>query len=472
MPKILIIDDDSFICKALVKIFTRMEYEVSYSLSLKQGIEEVFAEQFDIVFLDVNLPDGNGLEAIDVIREHPIAPEIIIMTGDSNPDGAELAMKSKAWDYIQKSGSQKEFKFSLTRALKYRKQKQSKTQEISIKRDPIIGKSRSITRCLDKVSRAAKNDLPILITGETGTGKELFSKAIHNNSKQSKAEFVVIDCTSLPEHLIESTLFGHIKGAFTGADSDKTGLVKVADKGTLFLDEVGELPLSVQKKFLRALQEKQFRPVGSKKETKSDFRLICATHRDLTNMVKKNQFREDLFFRMFSMNIHLPPLKDREGDIELLALHHLSNPKGLAKENSCTMSPEFLEELQMYKWPGNVRELINTIDLVCSDAGDCSTLFPHHLPGHIRAFNIRNKFSTPNNNELSTNIPSTKRETADNSFTSNKLKFKEHMEKTKHEYLRDLLSNTKGNIKDACNVSGLSKSQIYRFIQQYDLKDN
>ena len=466
MSKILIIDDDHQICKILVKVFVRMDHEVDYSLTLRQGLDKVFTGKFDIVFLDVNLPDGNGLKAIEIIREHPFAPEIIIMTGDSNPDGAELAMKSRAWDYIQKSGSQKEFKFSLMRALEYRKQKQSKAQRMIIKRDDIIGESQVILKCLNKVSRAANNDLPILITGETGTGKELFSKAIHNNSKQSKAEFVVIDCTSLPEHLIESTLFGHIKGAFTGADSDKTGLVKVADKGTLFLDEVGELPLDVQKKFLRALQEKRFRPVGSKKEVKRDFRLICATHRDLTDMVKKNQFREDLFFRMFSMHIHLPPLKDREGDIELLALHHLSDQKGLAKENSCTMSPEFLEELQMYEWPGNIRELINTIDLVCSDAGAGSTLFPHHLPGLIRAFNIRNKFSTPNYNDPSAKFPSLNKKK-----TGNKLKFKDHMEKTKYEYLSDLLSTTKGNIKEACKVSGLSKSQLYRSMQQYDLKD-
>ncbi len=466
MPKILIIDDDSFICKALVKIFARMDYEVSYSLSLKQGLDEIFAGQFDIVFLDVNLPDGNGLEAIEIIREHPIAPEIIIMTGECNPEGAELAMKSKAWDYIQKSGSPKEFKFSLMRALEYRKQKLSKAKGMNINRGGIIGESPLILRCLDKVSRAAENDLPILITGETGTGKELFSRAIHNNSKQSRAEFVVVDCTSLPEQLVESALFGHTKGAFTGADSDKTGLLKIADKGTLFLDEVGELPLSIQKKFLRVLQEKQFRPVGSKKEIKSDFRLICATHRDLTEMVKKNQFREDFFFRMFSMNIHLPPLRDREGDIEALALHHLSGQKGLVKENSCTMSPEFIEEVQMFKWPGNVRELINTMDLVCSDAGDGSTLFPHHLPGHIRAFNIRNKFNTSNNNEpLARLLSSNERK------TGNKQKFKEHMEKTKYEYLSDVLSITKGNIKEACKVSGLSKSQLYRFMQQYNLKD-
>jgi len=164
------------------------------------------------------------------------------------------------------------------------------------------------------------------------------------------------------------------------------------------------------------------------------------------------------------MNIHLPPLKDREGDIELLALHHLSDQKGLTKENLCTMSPEFLEELQMYEWPGNVREFFNSIDLVCSDAGFGSTLFPHHLPGFIRAFNIRNKSNTPNNNE-----PSAKPLTSNDRKKGNKLKFKEHIEQTKYEYLKDLLSNTKGSIKKACTMSGLSRSQLYRLMQHYNL---
>ncbi len=459
MPKILIIDDDPFICKVLVKIFTRMDFDLDYSLTLKQGLDKIFAEEFDIVFLDVNLPDGNGLEAIEVIREHPFAPETIIMTGDGNPDGAGLAMQSKAWDYIQKSGSNKAFKFSLLRALEYRQQKKSKIHHTTIKREAIIGESRLILKCLDKVSTAASNDLPILITGETGTGKELFSKAIHNNSERSYEEFVVVDCAALPEHLVESTLFGHTKGAFTGADSNRKGLIKMADKGTLFLDEVGELPLSVQAKFLRALQEKQFRPIGGKKEIKSDFRLICATHRDLSDMVKKNQFREDLFFRMFSINIHLPPLKGRKNDIEDLALNHLKH-----KKKSCTMSQEFIEEIQMYEWPGNVRELINIIDKVSSDAGDGSTLFPHHLPGYIRAFNIRNKFSTPNNSDTST-----KALFSGGNKPGHNLKFKEHIEKTKFEYLHDVLSTTKGNIREACELSGLSRSQLYRLIQQHNL---
>ena len=462
MSKILIIDDDHQICNTLVKVFMRMDHEVDYSLTLRQGLNKVFKDHFDIVFLDVNLPDGNGLDAIEAIRKHPFAPEIIIMTGAADPDGAELAMESKAWDYIQKSGSQKKIKFSLNRALEYRSQKRSNIHYKTIKRESIVGDSPQILKCLDKVSTAANNDLPILITGETGTGKELFSMAIHNNSKRSSEEFVVVDCAALPEYLVESTLFGHIKGAFTGANSDKAGLMKMADKGTLFLDEVGELPLSVQKKFLRALQEKQFRPVGSNKEVKSDFRLICATHRDLPDMVKKNQFREDLFFRMFSINIHLPPLKDRENDIQALALHNLSHRK-----YNCTMSQEFLEEIQMYEWPGNIRELINTVAQVCSDAGDGSTLFPHHLPGHIRAFNIRNKFAPLDNGDILTKTP-----LLDEKQFDLNLNFKACIEKVQNEFLLGLLSTTKGNIKEACKVSGLSRSQLYRLMQKHHIKRN
>ena len=461
MSKILIIDDDHQICNTLVKVFMRMDHEVDCSFTLEQGLNKIFTGQFDIVFLDVNLPDGNGLDAIEAILEHPFAPEVIIMTGAADSDEAELAMESKAWDYIQKSGSYKKFKFSLNRALEYRSQKRSDNHYETIERASIIGNSPQILKCLDKVSTAANNDLPILITGETGTGKELFSRAIHDNSKRSSEEFVVVDCTALPEHLIESTLFGHTKGAFTGADFAKKGLIELADKGTLFLDEVGELPLSIQKKFLRALQEKKIRPVGGSKEIKSDFRLICATHRDLSDMVKENKFREDLFFRMFSINIHLPLLKDRINDIKVLSQYHLSQCK-----KSCTMSREFLEEIEMYEWPGNVRELLNTIDLICSNVKSGSTLFPHHLPGHIRAVNIRNKFKYPSDNQASSNpLPVRKKK------TGVKRTFKEQVEKTKYEYLQDVLSTSKGNLKEACRISGLSRSQLYRLMDQYHLKD-
>jgi len=446
-------------------VFEKSGGETFYQQTLKEGLAQIFSDTIDVVFLDVNLPDGNGLEAIKIIRQHPVPPEIIIITADENVDGAALAMQSKAWDYISKSVPYKNFQFALDRAVEYRKQKWSNRPHKKITRDTIIGESQAISKCLDKVSKAADNDFPVLITGETGTGKELFARAIHTNSNRSHAGFVVVDCAALPEHLVESTLFGHIKGAFTGADSDKEGLMTIADKGTLFLDEVGELPLGLQKKFLRALQEKRFRPLGGKKEIQSDFRLICATHRDLRTMVKENQFREDLFFRIFSINIELPRLKDRENDIEALALHQLTPKKDFPKKNTCTMSPEFLEELKMYEWPGNVRELITTINSVCCDAGDGSTLFPHYLPGHIRDYNIRKKFNTPEKKDLLT-----KKNSSRPQKTVNDLTFKEHIEKMKQDYLLGLLSSTNGNMKEACTRSGLSKSQIYRLMQQYNLK--
>jgi len=465
MPEVLIIDDDEQICTLLTKNFNRMGYNTFYQQTLKDGLADIFSKNIDIVFLDVNLPDGNGLEAIEIIRQHPAAPEIIIITADENVDGAELAMRSKAWDYISKAGPHKNFKFALDRAFEYRKQKMSNILKKRINRDMIIGESRQISKCLDEVSRAADNDIPVLITGETGTGKELFARAIHANSSRSHAGFVVVDCAALPEHLVESTLFGHTKGAFTGADSDKAGLMTIADKGTLFLDEVGELPLSIQKKFLRALQEKQFRPVGGKNEIKSDFRLICATHRDLKGMVKGNTFREDLFFRIFSLHIQLPPLRARKDDIEALARHQLISKKDLPIKKECTMSQEFLEEIKMYEWPGNVRELFTTINSVCSDAGAGSTLFAHHLPGNIRAFNIRNKFHFPNKENTNNFFP-------DSGKTVSDLTFKDHIEKMKHDYLQDLLSATQGNIKESCRRSGLSKSQLYRLMQEHNLKNS
>ncbi|MBU0969698.1 MAG: sigma-54 dependent transcriptional regulator [Proteobacteria bacterium] len=465
MPDVLIIDDDEQICKFLSKIFAGMGVNTSYQLTLQKGLATLFATPVDIVFLDVNLPDGNGLEAIHIIKQHPVPPEIIIITGDESVDGAELAIRSKAWDYISKKGSYKTFKFSLDRALEYRRQKQSQLPEKAISREAIVGESRLLSICLDKVSRAAKNDLPVLITGETGTGKEIFSRAIHENSRRKHDEFVVVDCASLPVHLVESTLFGHAKGAFTGADSDKTGLMKMADKGTLFLDEVGELSLEVQKKFLRALQEKKFRPVGGKSEVTSDFRVICATHCDLEEMVKQKSFRQDLFFRLFSMHIHLPPLKDREDDITLLARHQLDLTPDGSGGKVCAMSLEFLTELQTYEWPGNVRELVNTIDLVCSEAGGDATLFPHHLPEHIRAFNIRSKIKACKKVPPGPLGPHNAPEQSQGMQT-----LKDHIERTKSDYMQNLVSMTRGNVKDACRVSGLSRGHFYRLLQQYGIK--
>ena len=256
----------------------------------------------------------------------------------------------------------------------------------------IVGQSKQIQNCLEAVSKASQNDISVLITGETGTGKELFAKAIHENSGRKKNNFIIVDCAALPGDLVESVLFGHTKGAFTGADSDKIGLILLADQGTLFLDEVGELPPIIQKKFLRVLQEKKFRPIGSKKEVSSNFRLVAATHRDLPQMVEQGSFREDFYFRIAATKMELPPLRLRKTDIPYLVTHYMNRKSAVPNECQSEVTPEFMKDLLGYDWPGNVRELLNVIDHAATYSYQGSDLFPKHLPDHIRAFNIKNKF--------------------------------------------------------------------------------
>ncbi|MCP3872628.1 MAG: sigma-54-dependent Fis family transcriptional regulator [Desulfobacteraceae bacterium] len=466
MSKIMIIDDDKHVCNTLAKRFERLDHSVDCSFTLEEGLNNIFANEFDVLFLDVNLPDGNGLDAIEAINDHPIPPEIIIMTGDSDLEGAALAIKLKAWDYIQKTGSYKEFKLSLLRAIQYRHQKQSNAYEQTIKRELIIGKSHKIKASIKYVSKASNNDVPVLITGETGTGKELFSKAIHENSHRKENDFVVVDCAALPEHLVESVLFGHSKGSFTGADTDRVGLIRLADGGTLFLDEVGELPIEIQKKFLRALQEKRFRPVGSKVEISSDFRVVAATHRDIPKMVKEKQFREDFYFRIASIKIEIPPLRRRKSDIPLLTEYHLDRKSKFYNESPHEVSDEFMADLMRYDWPGNVRELFNTIDYACSDAFQESILFPNHLPDQIRVFNIQKKIEKTYQLKNQPDFVEKRMSPVET------LGLKEFIEKMKYKYIADLISYTKGDIKTACQLSSLSRGHLYSLLKKFKINEN
>lgn len=462
MAQILIIDDDPSICTTLIRSFKHIKTDASSAYTLKEGIDKIFSNTFDVVFLDVNLPDGNGLDAIKIIQQHDFPPEIIIMTGDAKLDGAELAMKSKAWDYIQKSQSIKEFQFSMSKALEYRKEKQLSASEPTIARDAIIGESREIKGCLDKVSKASAGDMPVLITGETGTGKEVFAKSIHQNSQRAQRDFIVVDCASMPEHLVESILFGHVKGAFTGADRDRTGLIQMADNGTLFLDEVGELPLLIQKKFLRVLQEKRFRPVGGKKEETSNFRLISATHRNLADMVKKKDFRQDFYFRIASFAIHLPPLRERKSDIPALTAYYMDRKIELFDEKPHKVSKDFMQELETFHWPGNVRELFNVIDYAISDAFNESILFAKHLPDHIRIANIQKK--------IQQDTPSEKKETHQKQVAVDTLSLKAYIEQEKCRYLTELIEYTDNDIKTACRLSGLSRGHLYSLFKKYNIQ--
>ena len=462
MANILIIDDDRLICDALANAIKRMGHNVTSSQSLREGLQAVQTAPWDVVFLDVRMPDGSGLDILPQIRETPSAPEVIIITGFGNADGAELAIKNGAWDYIEKPCSIQAMSLPLVRALQYREEKENKKKPIHLKREGIIGNSRPINGSLDLVAQAAGTDANVLITGESGTGKELFALAIHQNSRRADRNFVVVDCASLPGTLVESILFGHEKGAYTGADKAREGLVKQADKGTLFLDEVGELPLPVQSSFLRVLQERRFRPIGRGQEVESQFRLIAASNRNLDDMVKQGDFREDLLFRLRAFTIGIPPLRERREDVKDLVRYYV--PKicedyGIPEKR---VSPEYLDVLIRYNWPGNVRELVHAMERAIAGAPEDSTLFPQHLPVNIRVGVIRSSVGEAAE-EGKEKAAGPEEEKAFPPLQ----KFRDAaIAEAETKYLRDLLNLAQGDIPRACRISGLSRSRLYALLKK------
>lgn len=458
MARVLVIDDDEMICEMIVTMVEEMGHQVVCAGLIRDALERLSTESFDIVFLDIHMPDGNGLDFLPKIRELPDAPEVIIITGLGDPDGAEIAIKKGAWDYIQKSSSIKEMMLPFIRALQYRGEK-SRKPSMALKFNGAAGTSHRTKACLDLLAEAANSEANVLITGETGTGKEVFAQAIHENSRRSNKNFVVVDCTSLPPTLVESVLFGYEKGAFTGADLPQDGLIRQAHGGTLFLDEIGELPQTIQKAFLRVLQEHRFRPVGGKREVESDFRLVAATHQNLDEMVEAGEFRMDLLFRLRTLSIELPPLRERKEDIRELAIFHmvrLCERYGIGTKG---FSPEFFSVLESYDWPGNVRELVNAIERAIAVAPLEPTLFPRHLPTDIRAKIARQSV---------TKEPTLR--VADPQDANGKLvSLDEYREATERTYLQSLMASVRGNVREACQVSGLSRSRLYALLKQYNI---
>ena len=465
MARILVIDDDPLVRELLAEQVRDLGHTALTADTLNRGVDLAAEDQVDLVFLDVMMPDGNGLEMIPLLRQGPSTPEVIIITGVGDADGAELAIKNGAWDYIEKSSSPTDIVLPLSRALQYRQERASRQGPVALKRENIVGNSLVMQDCYDQLARAAASSANVLITGETGSGKELFARAIHNNSPRASGPFVVVDCAATPETLVESTLFGHARGAYTGADRDREGLVKQADGGTLFLDEVGELPLSMQKAFLRVLQEQCFRPVGGLKEITSDFRLVSATNRDLAELTRREQFRQDLLFRLRTLVIRVPPLRERSEDMRELVAFHLARLCGRYGIENKGYTGHFLDTLASYHWPGNVRELINALEHAMMASGESPTLFAQHLPNMIRIHVARSHVGAAGDGEAPSAGPVQPGWFNEGSPPP----LKQVVAAAESQYLRELMSFTGGDIKQICQISGLSRSNLYNRLRKYGI---
>jgi len=462
MAKILIIDDDEMMNRALARAVSDLGHETLCALTLAQGMGKISADHIDVVFLDVRLPDGSGIAAISQIRESQSRPEVIIITGFGDRNGAELAIRSGAWDYIQKPCTADEMLLPLRRALEYRQARQPEPPRI-FRRNGIVGTGTGISEAIRLSAQAAAGDMPVLLCGETGTGKELFARAIHASSSRSAKPFVTVDCAALPESLAESLLFGHEKGSFTGADRKTGGLIAKADGGTLFLDEIGELPLAVQKTFLRVLQEHSFLPVGAEKMYISNFRTVSASNRNPDEMVQNGMFRPDLLFRIRGFSITLPRLRERKEDIRELLMHCVNRACESRSADTKGFTSEFLQMLCEYDWPGNVREFIHAVEESLARAADYPILYPQHLPPHIRV-HIAQKTLPETPQDSSAAFLPVFPETG--AFPS----LKQVRSDMENHYLRQLMLHVQGKRSEACRISGLSRTRLFEMMKKYGIE--
>lgn len=396
--RILVVDDEESIREFLEIMLRKEGYEVTTAEDGAKGLEIIKKKTFDLVISDLQMPNMTGLELLKNVRDS--YPDLLFMmiTAFGTTETAVEAMKLGAYDYITKPFKIDEVRIVIGNALRSRN---LEVENRSLKKElgkeysfqSLVGNSEPMHRIFDLVKRVSGTPTNVLITGESGTGKEVVAKAIHFNGPLKDKPFVTINCGAIPENLMESEMFGHKKGSFTGAIGDKAGLFEVADGGTLFLDEVGELPLSIQVKLLRAIQERVIRRVGGTEDTKIEVRLMAATNRDLEDMVKKGTFRQDLFYRLNVINIKTPALRERSDDIPLLANHFLKKYNDRLNKTIGGISAEAMDMLKKYDYPGNVRELENIIERTVALEGG-STILPESLPPFVNTPSGRKMAST------------------------------------------------------------------------------
>ncbi|MBS3819604.1 sigma-54-dependent Fis family transcriptional regulator, partial [bacterium] len=455
MEKLLIIDDEQSILDLLKTVFTKEGYTVYVTPSPKKALQWMEKDDINLILADIRLPEMSGMDVLKKVKETKPHLPVVMITAYGTIEQAVEAMKAGALDYVVKPFDIEELKIIVAQGLETQKLKE---ENIYLKKElqerdsfeNMIGKSKAMKEIFKLIEKVAGTDSTVLITGESGTGKEMAARAVHYQSHRRDHHFVSINCGALPENLLESELFGHVKGAFTGAVAHKKGMFEVAEKGTLFLDEIGEMSPWTQVKFTRALQEKKIRRVGGTEEIPVDVRIIAASNQDLKKKIKEGSFREDLFYRLNVVSFEMPPLRKRKEDIPVLVSHFL--PKYCQKigRKMKRMAPEAMNCLEHYPWPGNVRELENMVERVVA-IEERETITRESLPEELHSAQERGDTGY----------------ILEPGFDLNQT-----LDDISKKYIKKALELSEGNLKEASSLLGVNYRSIRYMVDKYGLKDS
>ena len=453
---ILIVEDERAHAEAILEGLERLGHRCVAVHDGQAAVARVRAQAFDIVVTDLRLGTGpDGLAVLDAVMEHSPGTKVILITAHASVATCRTALQRGAFDYIEKPIDLDELRAVVSRAAEDTAQRRTITelrQQLHEKYgfDNIVGHSPAMLRILDVIRRVAPSDLPVLLLGESGTGKELLANAVHLNSRRAGKRFVAINCAGLSETLLEDELFGHVKGAYTGALADRPGRFEHADGGTLFLDEVGDMPLAMQAKLLRVLENGEVVRVGSNEPIRVNVRIISATNGDLEQKIKDKTFREDLYFRVKGATVEIPPLRNRREDIPLLIEHFIQHANDAHGTKVRSITPEARRALVAYPWPGNVRQLRNVIENMIVLAGENEKLTADDLPGDLHRTASGDRHTHAD---------------GENPFAGLS------MEEAEKRLIRDTLKLTAGNREQAANILGIGERTLYRKIKEYQLEE-
>ena len=446
--KVLIVDDDTSMCELLAEGLVQHGFEARWNASPQGALAQLAQQDFDVVLTDINMRGMNGVELTERIAKNRHDVPVIVITAFGSMETAVQAIRVGAYDFITKPFDIDVVVIAIERAVKHgvltrEVQRLQRAVDESRRFDELLGASPAMKEVYDLLERVGESESTVLVSGESGTGKELVARALHRRSKRSAGPFVAINCAAMPEQLLESELFGHTKGAFTDARSARPGLFVQAKGGTIFLDEIGDMPVGLQPKLLRALQERTVRPVGGDTETPIDVRVVAASNRDLETAIEERKFREDLYYRINVIHVELPPLRARGADVILLATHYLEHFAAQSQKDVRSLDAEAAEKLSAYAWPGNVRELANCMERAVALTRN-ESIGVADLPEKIRSYRTSHVLvAATDPTEL---VP---------------------MEEVEKRYILRVLEAVGGNKTLAAQVLGLDRKTLYRKLDRY-----